>query len=109
MAKRRLNKAQQRLAADYKAFVASLENRYPKFARETSHKEVKTLTLNLNAPPGRETVNYPSKVTAGGTTAKVAKTYTGDQILGISAMHKSNLVPVFSQEQAQDISKMRRN
>jgi len=29
-------------------------------------------------------------------------------LLGIATMHKSNLVPVFSQEDAESISKMRR-
>jgi hypothetical protein len=36
------------------------------------------------------------------------KVYTGDAMLGISVLHKSNGVPVFRQEDAVDISKMRR-
>jgi hypothetical protein len=36
------------------------------------------------------------------------KVYTGDKIIGIGTMHKSNAVPIFSDEQAIDISKMRR-
>ena len=67
------------------------------------------LTYKLSAPPGRNTThNIPSKVTAGGSTAPVHKVYTGDKILGIATMHKSNAVPVFSDEQAVDISRMRR-
>lgn len=34
--------------------------------------------------------------------------YTGTKLLGIAAMHKSNLVPVFSQEEAEDVATMRR-
>lgn len=34
--------------------------------------------------------------------------YTGDQMIGIAAMHKSNLVPIFSSESAHDVAKMRR-
>lgn len=34
--------------------------------------------------------------------------YTGDAMIGISTMHKSNAVPVFSPDHAKDISKMRR-
>ena len=34
--------------------------------------------------------------------------YTGDAMIGISTMHKSNAVPVFSSDHAKDISKMRR-
>lgn len=67
-----------------------------------------TLTYSLSAPPGRSTTHIPSKVTAGGSTAPVHKVYTGDKIIGIATMHKSNAVPVFSDEQAVEISRMRR-
>lgn len=36
------------------------------------------------------------------------KIYTGTKIIGIGTMHKSNAVPIFSDEQAVEISKMRR-
>lgn len=44
----------------------------------------------------------------GAVATKPSPTYTGTKILGIATMHKSNLVPVFSDEEAVDISKMRR-
>jgi hypothetical protein len=35
--------------------------------------------------------------------------YTGERkLLGVAVMHKSNLVPVFDQKEAEEISKMRR-
>lgn len=34
--------------------------------------------------------------------------YTGDKLMGIATMHKSNMVPVFKQEDAEDIARMRR-
>lgn len=37
----------------------------------------------------------------------VAK-YSGTECIGIAAMHKSNLVPVFSAQEATDTAKMRR-
>jgi hypothetical protein len=37
-----------------------------------------------------------------------AKIYTGTKVMGIATMHKSNAVPVFSDEEAVDIAKMRR-
>ena len=40
--------------------------------------------------------------------SKREMTYTGDKLLGIATMHKSNMVPVFSQESAEDIARMRR-
>ena len=36
------------------------------------------------------------------------KVYTGTKILGIGTMHKSNAVPVFSDDEAKAISSMRR-
>jgi len=36
------------------------------------------------------------------------KVYTGTKIKGIGTMHKSNAVPIFSDEEAQDIARMRR-
>ena len=68
-----------------------------------------SLDYNLSAPVGRSTSNHiPSRVTAGGSTAPVHKVYTGNKILGIGTMHKSNAVPIFSDEQAVEISRMRR-
>jgi len=66
------------------------------------------LTYKLSAPPGRETQKIKSLSTPGGSTAPVHKVYTGDQIIGIATLHKSNAVPVFSQEEAVEISRMRR-
>jgi hypothetical protein len=66
-------------------------------------------SLSPQIPTGRDTTRHiPSRVTAGGSTAPVTKVYTGDKIIGIATMHKSNAVPVFSDEQAVDIARMRR-
>jgi hypothetical protein len=40
--------------------------------------------------------------------ASPAKVYTGTKVKGIGTMHKSNAVPIFSDEEAQDIARMRR-
>lgn len=39
---------------------------------------------------------------------KPEKKYTGDRLIGIATMHKSNSVPVFRKEDAEDIARMRR-
>ncbi len=36
------------------------------------------------------------------------KVYTGNKIIGIGTMHKSNAVPIFTDDEAKDISSMRR-
>lgn len=42
------------------------------------------------------------------TALKEQKRYTGDKIVGLATMHKSNMVPVFNEEGAKDIARMRR-
>jgi len=65
---------------------------------------------SLAIPEGRNTTAHiPSRDTGGGNaTMPAPKVYTGTKVLGIATMHKSNAVPVFSDEEAVDISKMRR-
>ena len=59
--------------------------------------------------PGRESERLPSKDTGWVPCVKAAdKEYTGTKIMGIGTMHKSNAVPIFSNEEAVEISKMRR-
>jgi hypothetical protein len=67
------------------------------------------LSYSLTTPIGRSnTHDIPSRVTPGSSTAAVHKVYTGTKVKGIATMHKSNAVPVFSDEEAVEISRMRR-
>jgi hypothetical protein len=59
----------------------------------------------------RTTPHVPSRnaVDSIGIAAKtMPQKYTGNNLVGIAIMHKSNLVPVFSQTQACELSAMRR-
>ena len=52
---------------------------------------------------------YPSRDDGCGVAAKQdSPKYTGTLVKGIATMHKSNAVPVIDQQQAEDISRMRR-
>jgi len=63
----------------------------------------------LGPPPGRETPYIPSRDSGIGVAAKKdAPVYTGDKIVGIGTLHKSNAVPIFSNQEAVDLSRMRR-
>jgi hypothetical protein len=55
-------------------------------------------------------VHYPSKVTPGGDCTKpvLGKVYTGTAMKGIGTLHKSNAVPIFTDEEAIDQANMRR-
>ena len=67
------------------------------------------LIYKLSAPEGRMTTHHiPSVNTGGNATLARAKVYTGTKVKGIATMHKSNAVPVFSDEEAVEISRMRR-
>lgn len=60
-------------------------------------------------PYRRETPKIASlPFTAGPCTKPEQKVYTGTKVKGIGTMHKSNAVPIFSDEEAVEISKMRR-
>jgi hypothetical protein len=65
---------------------------------------------SLKIPEGRNTTAHIKSVDTGGGNATLPppKVYTGTKVKGIATMHKSNAVPVFSDEEAVDISKMRR-
>ena len=70
-----------------------------------------TLTYTLSAPAGRSTSNHiPSRDTghSGAVKSRDIPQYTGTKMLGIGTLHKSNGVPIFSDQEAKDISSMRR-
>jgi hypothetical protein len=67
------------------------------------------LSYSLSIPEGRSTKNIPSRDSGLGIAVKrEPQRYTGTKVKGIGTMHKSNAVPIFSDEEAQDIAKMRR-
>lgn len=64
---------------------------------------------SLAIPEGRSNSHIKSLGQDNGVaTLAPAKVYTGTKVKGIATMHKSNAVPVFSDEEAIDISRMRR-
>ena len=77
-------------------------------------KQKRALSSKPWVPPapayrGSTDPRIPSLETTGAPCVKApAKVYTGDKMIGIGTMHKSNMVPIFSSEEATDISKMRR-
>ena len=60
-------------------------------------------------PAGRETPLYASIDTGFiPCTKKSEYSYTGEKMKGVATMHKSNAVPVFTDNEAKEISSMRR-
>jgi hypothetical protein len=63
----------------------------------------------VTKPYVRETAKIDSLPFTGGPCLKKPdQVYTGTAIKGIGTMHKSNAVPIFSDQEAEDIAKMRR-
>jgi hypothetical protein len=69
-----------------------------------------TSGYSLKIPEGRNTTAHIKSVDTGLANASLKESpkYTGTKVKGIGTMHKSNAVPIFSDEEAQDIAKMRR-
>jgi hypothetical protein len=88
------------------------QQKWAAMSKPTSKRVVfKSTQLSPTIPTNRTSNNHIPSLDTGVTgpvTIKQSQKYTGDKILGIGTMHKSNAVPIFSGEQAQDISKMRR-
>lgn len=73
--------------------------------------DTKTIRKSPTIPEHRRTVFDGARSIDTGTgiaSKSPVNQYTGDAMLGIATMHKSNSVPVFKQEDAEAISKMRR-
>ena len=72
--------------------------------------KAETLTYSLPTPIGRTNTHHIKSLNSGAGVAALApaKVYTGNKVKGIGTMHKSNAVPIFSDEEAVAIANMRR-
>lgn len=106
------NAEQARKSRELDAEWKELQKRWGVEAEERKRNRAMSaepLVYNLSAPPGRETQHVASRGDGMGVAAKKeAPKYTGTKIKGIGTMHKSNAVPIFSDDEARDISSMRR-
>jgi hypothetical protein len=99
--KRKPNAKQRQLQADWETLLKKYEPKKPVTKRKDNW------SYSLGIP--RETPNIPSlPFTGAPCTKKDSPVYTGDKIKGIGTMHKSNAVPIFTDEQAVEIATMRR-
>jgi hypothetical protein len=96
--------------AEWDRKLMEFERMAPGFSTGPYNAPRKTITDYMpKTPPGRETAHIQSQDTGWVPCVKVKDTeYTGTKIKGIGTMHKSNAVPVFSDQEARDISSMRR-
>lgn len=104
---------QQRQLAARKEYEQLLSSRLPGCSR-ISHSSDKFQKNYSPRPVYRrgyeESLAIPSRVTATpiSGTSKDSMKYSGEVVIGIATMHKSNAVPIISKEQAIESAKMRR-
>jgi hypothetical protein len=102
---KKLNAAQRQLQAEWESLVKKYE---PKTKVKPAPKQQLKDVYSLSTPAGRETPKLPSLNTGGYATKKESQKYTGTNMLGIGTLHKSNAVPVFCDNEAKEMARMRR-
>jgi hypothetical protein len=116
--KRKPTAAQRQLTADWEALLAKHAKPLERGATSkglTPQRRAKRVRLEVapstvTVDPARDLRRLPSAGGIVGSTAKKESVqYTGTKMLGIGVMHKSNSVPIFSEDEAIEISTMRRN
>ena len=102
-------KAEQR-QAEWDRKLIEFDKMHPRFSTGPYNAPKKTVAdCSPKIPPGRETPYIASRDTGWVPCVKVKDNeYTGTKIKGIGTMHKSNAVPVFTDDEAREISSMRR-
>jgi hypothetical protein len=110
--KSKKRKVKQSVQKQHDEWLASVSKPMPTFSRKTSinlSKVGKPFSLSPKVHQ-RETVFIPSKnpQNMSPCSKPADKVYTGDKMIGIGTLHKSNAVPVFTAEEALDMAKMRR-
>lgn len=105
-------KQERELKAEWEQRQREWDKLAPKFSGKRILTPVNSTKFpKYQPPPGRETPRIPSLNGGVDTTPAVKapdKVYTGNMIKGIGTMHKSNAVPIFSDDDAVDIAHMRR-
>jgi hypothetical protein len=103
--KRKPTAKQRELDASWEKLLKKYATKKVAPRKEQSLSDV----YSLGTPACRETPKIPSLPFTGAPCSKKENpVYTGTAIKGIGTMHKSNAVPIFSDQEAVDIAKMRR-
>jgi hypothetical protein len=93
------------LAADWEKVKSKHALSSKSVVKTTKKTYTPPVTLRRDTGPRIPSLDTGHK---GAVTIKQTPQYTGDKIVGIGTMHKSNAVPIFSDQEAKDISSMRR-
>jgi hypothetical protein len=102
-------------SAEHKQQAELLDAEWQKLKERYTPKTQTKIGRSSYVPPkpmrrDAEQPRIPSLDTGvkGAVNVRMPMQYTGDKIVGIGTMHKSNAVPIFTDQEAKDISSMRR-
>ena len=99
------------LKEEWEQRLGTFKKMAPKFSKTSAPppKPTGNLVVKMTPPPGRETPRIESRDTGWVPCVKVKDNeYTGDAVIGIAQMAKSNAVPVFDSKHIVEIARMRR-
>lgn len=99
------------LKAEWEQRQAEWSKLAPRFSTSrTKFSPATSTTITPQYPPGREPKIIPSRPDTPGVVGSrpADKVYTGTKMKGIGVLHKSNSVPIFTDDEAIDIARMRR-
>lgn len=104
------NSDEARKARELEESWKALQKKWGIEAEEKKRKRAMTAEVYQPETPFRRATEKISSLpfTGGPCVKPEQKVYTGSKIKGIGTMHKSNAVPIFSDEEAVEISQMRR-
>ena len=100
---RKKSQKQLRLEREHQAFIAKMKG--SSVSGSTTASKPVRVGSNPTTPANSTTssISYHSSM-----AKKEEKVYTGNEIIGIAQMHKSNAVPIRNKKSAEDVAKMRR-
>jgi len=97
-------------AAEYQDWLKKVQSTSTNFSGKSVRKHVAARKASApSIPIDRNVRTYPSLSSEHfDTFKKKVNQYTGDKMLGIGTLHKSNAVPIFNEQDAKDQANMRR-
>lgn len=99
-------------SAEAKRRAEQLEQEWQKILNSHKPKKVVAQKVTVTTPTAyRRVVEKPKSLgewVTGAVTSKPTMQYTGTKMKGIGTLHKSNAVPVFTDEEAISLASMRR-
>jgi hypothetical protein len=104
--KSRLNAKQLRAKQEHETWLRKRGLHSDQIVAKKKANPVRPNPVSDYTHTSRKTIKTSDKV--GNGFAKPANVYTGNNLIGIGQMHKSNAVPIFRKEDAIAIAQMRR-